>query len=729
MQLHTRIKQNLLRLKGKMLAAFLLAAIIPFVVLSFTSVRLGEDALKNMAVAKLSSDLRGKQEALNTYLDNMRVNIGLQGGQNAGTRSGLRAFIAADEAEIYNMYDQQYRSYFHSFLQAFAGAQRTILAASVVYKDKVVGKIVYTTSVEASRSGQRQQTGSASISGDRDALVKMVGSPYLGDQDTHPVARAYTLAMAKRAPVILDFQPLHSGQPPSLWMATPIFSEDGVNVFLPMESNPDDTLDDDMEQPDSDILGVIIVQVFADSINQIMQNDGAQTNYLAGLDQRGLHVLRSRDDALQTGQPMPEFLSPAIRRDGIDTFLNAAGERLLVASATLPSDDFSWKLVGLTSEAVAFADIRQLRWMILVIGAVGLAYIVGIALFAIALIVKPINKVVANLRDIAEGEGDLTARLNIKSNDEIGELAHWFNLFLDKVQTVIRDIARNADVLHQSSNQLAELSHGMSATAKEMSTKSGNASDEALQVSGNVNSVAAAMEQASTNVGMVAAAAEEMTATINEIARNSEKAKTITDDMANHSRQVSEKAQGLGHAAQDISKVTETITEISEQTNLLALNATIEAARAGEAGRGFAVVANEIKTLARQTAQATLRIKKQIGDIQGATSETVRDITQISGAILTVSEVVGNISAAVEEQSVTTREIAGNVSYASKGMTEVNQNAGQGSAGVEKIAADIADVNQMAAAILKNSAQVDSSAGQLANLSKELHVMVGRFKI
>ncbi len=729
MKLRTRMKQSAFRLKGKMLTAFLLAAVIPFVVLSFTSLRLSEDALKNMAVAKLSSDLRGKQEALDTYLDNMRVNIGLQGGQNAGTRGGLRAFMAADEAEIYHMYDQQYRTYFHSFLRAFAGAHRTILAASVVYKDNIVGKIVYTTSLETDRSGQRQQSGAAKIMDDRDALIKMVGSPYLADRDSHPVARAYTLAMAKRAPVILDFQSMSSGQPPSLWMATPVFSEDGVNVFLPIETDPDGTFDDDMEQPDSDILGVIIVQVFADSINQIMQNDGVQTNYLAGIDHRGLHVLRSRDEALQTGQPMPAFLSPALGRDGIDTFLNTAGDRLLVASSTLPGDGFSWKLIGITSEAVAFADIRQLSWMILVIGLVGLVYIVAIALFAIALIVKPINKVVANLRDIAEGEGDLTARLNIKAKDEIGELAYWFNQFLDKVQTVIRDIARNADVLHQSSGRLAGLSRDMSATAKDMSSKSGNASDEARQVSGNVNSVAAAMEQASSNVGMVAAAAEEMTATINEIARNSEKAKTITDDMANHSRQVSDKAQGLGHAAQDISKVTETITEISEQTNLLALNATIEAARAGEAGKGFAVVANEIKTLARQTAQATLQIKQQISDIQGATSETVSDITQISEAILTVSEVVGNISAAVEEQSVTTREIAGNVSYASKGMTEVNQNAGQGSTGVERIAAEIADVNQMAGIILESSSQVDSSAEQLANLSEELRVMVGRFKI
>ncbi len=103
--------------------------------------------------------------------------------------------------------------------------------------------------------------------------------------------------------------------------------------------------------------------------------------------------------------------------------------------------------------------------------------------------------------------------------------------------------------------------------------------------------------------------------------------------------------------------VTETITEISEQTNLLALNATIEAARAGEAGRGFAVVANEIKELAKQTAQATLNIKSQIDDVQRTTSSTVTEINQISDVIRRVNDIVGTIATAVEEQTAATKRL------------------------------------------------------------------------
>jgi len=181
------------------------------------------------------------------------------------------------------------------------------------------------------------------------------------------------------------------------------------------------------------------------------------------------------------------------------------------------------------------------------------------------------------------------------------------------------------------------------------------------------------------NMDMVATSAEEMTTTINEIARNSESARTITHEAVSKARGASVKVDDLGRAAQEISKVTETITKISEQTNLLALNATIEAARAGESGKGFAVVANEIKDLARQTAGASLEIKEKVHGIQHSTSVTVLEIEQILNIISDIDEIVSSIANAVEEQSATTREIADNVAQASVGIQEVSKNVNQSS--------------------------------------------------
>ncbi len=373
------------------------------------------------------------------------------------------------------------------------------------------------------------------------------------------------------------------------------------------------------------------------------------------------------------------------------------------------------------------SDIKNLSiiLMICVIVAIAVAmwFIIGMT------IVRPISAVVDGLKDIAEGEGDLTKTLNITSADEVGELAKWFNIFMEKLRAIISEISNNADSMTSASVDLSNLSGNLSEGADVTSSKSNTVATAAEEMSSNINSVAAATEQASSNMNLVATAAEEMTSTINEIAQNSEQARNITGDAVKQADDASSKIDELGRAAQEISKVTETITEISEQTNLLALNATIEAARAGEAGKGFAVVANEIKELARQTAEATQDIKDRIEGIQRSTSLSVKQVEGISKVINDVNEIVSTIATAVEEQSVTTREIAGNVAQASSGMQEVSDNIAQSSAVSSEIARDIADVNQSSNDMSNSSSQVDMSAQQLSQLAEQLKEMVGRFKI
>jgi len=313
--------------------------------------------------------------------------------------------------------------------------------------------------------------------------------------------------------------------------------------------------------------------------------------------------------------------------------------------------------------------------------------------------------------------------------DELDKMAAWINTFVTRVASMIKDIAKDSEILNNSSADLSSLSAQMSGSAENMAGKSNTVAAASEEMSSNMNSVAAAMEQAATNVGMVATATEQMTSTINEIAQNSERASTITGEAVVETQSASNKVHELGSSADEIGKVVETITEISEQVNLLALNATIEAARAGEAGRGFAVVANEIKDLAKQTAEATLEIKGKIGAIQGSTNETVTEIDRISKIIHDVNEIVATIATAVEEQSVTTKEIAGNVAQASKGIQEVNENVAQSSTVSGEIASDISGVNQSADEMSNSSAQVNLSAEELNRMGVKLNEMVGKFKV
>lgn len=386
--------------------------------------------------------------------------------------------------------------------------------------------------------------------------------------------------------------------------------------------------------------------------------------------------------------------------------------------------------IGATQDAEEFLRASNtIRNMTILITLVSVAIVGALVSFAAMAIVKPINSAVAGLKDIAEGEGDLTMRLQVNSKDEVGEMAKWFNVFIEKLQGIIKQISENSNSVGVSSEQLSGISGELLKGAEDTSHRSNNVATAAEEMSANLNSVAAAMEQSTTNATMVATAAEQMSSTINEIAENAEKASNVSNEAVGQANDASEKMQQLGAAANKIGKVTETITEISEQTNLLALNATIEAARAGEAGKGFAVVANEIKELAKQTAEATLDIKQLIDDVQKTSQSTEDGINQISQVITGVNDIVSTIATAVEEQTAATQEIANNIAQASEGIQEVNENVSQSSAVATEISHDIAEVSQAAGNISTSSTDVEQSAKDLLARSQELNAIVGSFKV
>ncbi len=383
---------------------------------------------------------------------------------------------------------------------------------------------------------------------------------------------------------------------------------------------------------------------------------------------------------------------------------------------------FSTKLKGL-SNLITTIMTRTLFGTIIAIIAIILIY----SKFVIKSITKPLNDTVSFSKIMAVG--DFTNKLNIKNKDELGQLATEFNKMVSSLKSMIGNVSGGIKTLSSSSTGLFEVSNQMNKGSQLTFSKSESVTNAAQEMSANITSVAAAMEQTSTNINIVATAAEEMTATIYEIAKNSERASVITGEAVDQVDSTSTRVNELGNAAQDIGKVTETITEISEQTNLLALNATIEAARAGESGKGFAVVASEIKSLANQTADATLEIKDKIKGIQDSTSVTVIDINKITGVIDNINEIVSTIASAVEEQSITTREISNNVSQASYGINEVNEKVSSSSVFAEEISTDIQSVNQATNEMKDSSSLVNENSEELSNLATQLKEMIEKFKI
>ncbi len=394
-----------------------------------------------------------------------------------------------------------------------------------------------------------------------------------------------------------------------------------------------------------------------------------------------------------------------------------------------PIKGTGWSIAvgGLADEILA--PIHEMRWMIGLASVVFFMVGIGMALIIARGVLSPVKTCANLLKDISEGEGDLTKRLPVETNDEIGQLSQHFNNFVSKLQTIIASIADNARTVASSATELSAVSSQTTQSVRSLSSKTSTVATAAEEMNSNVASVAAGMEQTTSNLSSVAAATEEMTSTIGEIAGNTERASSTTEGAAREVDSFASVLRRLGEAAQEIGKVTETIAAISSQTNLLALNATIEAARAGDAGRGFAVVANEIKELAQKTAEATSDIRERIGGIQSATGNAVSDIDRIVKVIGEVNSIVTSIAAAIEEQSAVTREVANNVAQATDDVQDANTRSAEMSTVSRDIAKDIAAVDAITSDISSGGEQVQKSAQELSILAEDLNALVGQFRI
>jgi methyl-accepting chemotaxis protein len=376
------------------------------------------------------------------------------------------------------------------------------------------------------------------------------------------------------------------------------------------------------------------------------------------------------------------------------------------------------------------AITAKARWVLGILSLLAVGISVAFAIFITRSISIPLGQAVFLLDQVSKG--DITKDVHAENalrKDEIGDLARALHTTIESLRKLVGEMSQGIQTVASSATQLSAASSQTANSVHDMAEKSSTVAAAAEESCATTTAVSSSMERASANLTSVAGATEEMSSTVAEIASNSEKARVISEKAMAQAQTISAIMSELGRAAQEIGKVTETITDISAQTNLLALNATIEAARAGTAGKGFAVVANEIKELAKQTSEATEDIKAKIAGVQNSTTGAVESIETITGVIKEIGNTVASTAAAIEEQATVTKNVAGEIAQATAVVREVNDQVAQTATVSRSIASDIATVNSATAGIREGGQQVETSAGELSRLSEQLKVLVAQFSV
>lgn len=344
-------------------------------------------------------------------------------------------------------------------------------------------------------------------------------------------------------------------------------------------------------------------------------------------------------------------------------------------------------------------------------------------------VVAPIRQTVDMIKDIAEGEGDLTRRLVVSSENEIGELAMWFNRFIDNLQNLIGRVIASAEKLKESSEELAIISSGMSEGVSLTAGKSESLYRITSRISGQVENVGENIRISTENVNHVVSAINSISDSIKGIFEKTGSAKHITEKAVDQGRTASDMMSELADSANAISGVTESITAILQQTNLLALNATIEAARAGEAGKGFAVVANEIKGLSMQTSESTRMIHTQVDGIQKTAAGTISEIKHVIDTINHIDGIVANVSDEVSEQTEMIQNIRSSSDQIRGDIETISRTFVEASRIFRKIESESREMSSTALDMDSRSRQASSRAANLNTLSTELSELVSRFRI
>ena len=466
------------------------------------------------------------------------------------------------------------------------------------------------------------------------------------------------------------------------------------------------------------IVGVQGLDVTLSTLTDILSNTKlGESGYLILIDDSGTVLADAKTpennfkNIKDLSSPLFSILQNSPNQDHFST--EHLGEDVDVASYY--SKALKWRFIGVIHSDEILAPAYSMSMTIAVIALIMVTLFIVIGFWLANRIVQPINRVAEGLRDIAQGEGNLTKRLDIIGKDEVSELAQWFNQFLDSIHQLVVDIKACASTLSVAANESGIQIADVKAVSHQQ--------EESID---NVNNLIATM----TDIAhQTSSDCQESSTTIMKTEEYSKKGISLisvtVSEVSLLNESLSESSQSMKSLeleSENITKILDVIRSIAEQTNLLALNAAIEAARAGEQGRGFAVVADEVRTLAQRSRGATEEIDTVLMNLL----EKTRVVSQQMGVNVEQSK---QTIEKIEQANQSFNEISSLVGQMKENISRITQAADQQCSSSDLINDNISGINHSAKGIVNTADTLADGSNDLLVLSEDLTNLVGRFKV